>query len=93
MPTVWVREVRIRGGTVEVDVVVPDHPDRPEGPLHLQTVSMKWSTFAGWRADRVHAWRTGVRELAVESAVASEKRATETPLVRHDAQRETADNK
>ena len=80
MPTVWVRQVRIRGGSAEVDVVVPDDPSRPTGPFKLMTARLKWSAFGGWRTHRVRSWRTGVRDTL--PAVASEERAAESIVTR-----------
>jgi hypothetical protein len=65
--TVEIRQVRIRGGFAQADIVRPADAAQPNGPQQLATVSLKWDMIVGWHVNRVRIWRIGVDDALVHS--------------------------
>ena len=87
---VHVRQVRIRPGDAEVDVVVEPLPGRPNDVPYLATVTLEQPAFRGWGVVRTRAWRVPTevpalawRDPAAESAdeAAAEAVARPEPAV------------
>ncbi len=51
------RQVRIRAGFAEVDILRPGILSQPDSTVQMTTVYLDYDTITGWHATRSHTWR------------------------------------
>ena len=73
LPTLEVRQIRIRGWDGEVDIIRPTY----DGGEQLITVTIKYAPFSGWTASYIRTWRGNVDQTLPSSAL--EPAPTQTP--------------
>jgi hypothetical protein len=62
VPTIEIRQVRIRGTRAAVDIARPSIPTDAQSTLQLITVHLDWSVMTGWQSRRLRVWRVALQD-------------------------------
>ena len=61
-PILEVKQVRVRGGSAGVDILLRDDPSQLHTQDQLATVDLQWYALHGWTAERTRFWHRKLPE-------------------------------